>query len=86
MPLWILLVWLSIGAAAGILAQRTMGGKSTLGLMGDLVLGLVGALAGGYGLALAGLSGNGGMVATFVVALIGALALIWVGRQFKKSA
>jgi len=85
MPLWTLLVWLVIGAGAGFLAQKIMGGKSAMGLMGDLVLGLIGALVGGYGFALVGLGGNGGIVATFVVALVGALALIWVGRQLKKS-
>jgi uncharacterized membrane protein YeaQ/YmgE (transglycosylase-associated protein family) len=61
-----------------------MGGKSPGGLLGDLVLGILGAVVGGYGLSLIGLSGDGGLVATFVVALIGALFLIWVVRLIKK--
>ena len=85
MPLWALLVWLVIGAAAGFLAPRIMGGPSGLGQMGDLVLGLIGALAAGYGLALSGigLSGMNIIIATFVAALVGALGLIWVGRMLK---
>ncbi len=85
MPVWALIVWLIIGAAAGYSAQRIMKGKSPGGLLGDLVLGIIGSLVGGYGLALLGISGNGGLIATFIVALVGALFLIWLVRQFSKS-
>lgn len=85
MPVWSLIVWLVIGALAGFVAQRVMGGKSPGGLLGDLVLGILGAIIGGYGLSLLGISGNGGLIATFIVALVGAMALIWVVRQLKKS-
>jgi uncharacterized membrane protein YeaQ/YmgE (transglycosylase-associated protein family) len=84
-PVWSLIVWLVIGALAGFVAQRVMGGKSPGGLLGDLVLGILGAIIGGYGLSLLGISGNGGLIATFIVALVGAMALIWVVRQLKKS-
>ena len=85
MPVWTLIVWLLIGAAAGYLAQRIMGGQSPGGLLGDLVLGILGAIVGGYGLSLIGIAGNGGIVATFVVALVGALFLIWVVRKLKSA-
>ena len=85
MPVWSLIVWLVIGALAGFVAQRVMGGKSPGGLLGDLVLGILGAIIGGYGLSLLGISGDGGLIATFIVALVGAMALIWVVRQLKKS-
>ena len=83
MPLWTLLVWLAIGAGAGFLAQKIMGGQSPGGLLGDLVLGILGAVAGGYALALVGLGGTGGMIGTFAVALLGAMALIWIVRKIK---
>ena len=86
MPVWALIVWLVLGAGAGFVAQKIMGGQSPGGLLGDLVLGILGALIGGYGLSLLGISGNGGLVATFVVAVVGAMALIWVVRQIKKAA
>jgi uncharacterized membrane protein YeaQ/YmgE (transglycosylase-associated protein family) len=85
MPLWTLIVWLLIGAAVGYFAQRLMGGKSPYGMLGDVLLGLVGAVSGGYGLALLGITGNGGVVATFLVALGGALALLWAVRKIKRA-
>jgi uncharacterized membrane protein YeaQ/YmgE (transglycosylase-associated protein family) len=86
MPVWTLLVWLLIGAGAGFVAQRIMGGKSPGGLLGDLVLGILGAIVGGYALSLLGIAGNGGIVATFIVALVGALFLVWLVRQLKKAS
>lgn len=83
MPLWTLLVWLVIGAGAGFVAQKIMGGQSPGGLLGDLVLGILGAVGGGYALALVGLGGTGGIIGTFVVALVGAMALIWIVRKVK---
>lgn len=86
MPLWTLIVWLVLGGLAGFFAQKFLGGRSPFGVAGDVALGLIGAVVGGYGLSLLGIAGNGGLVATFIVALIGAVAILWVVRQLKKSA
>lgn len=83
MPVWSFIVWLIIGGTAGFLAQKIMGGTSPYGLAGDVVLGILGAILGGYGLSLLGIAGTGGLVATFIVALVGALAIIWLVRKFK---
>jgi uncharacterized membrane protein YeaQ/YmgE (transglycosylase-associated protein family) len=83
MPLWTILVWLVIGGLAGFSAQKIMGGSSANGLFGDIVLGILGAVIGGYGLSLFGVTGNGGIIATFVVAVLGAMALIWIVRKLK---
>ncbi len=83
MPTWSLIVWLVIGGIVGFLAQKIMGGKSPYGMLGDVVLGILGALLGGYGLSLIGIAGNGGLIATFIVALVGALFIIWIVRKIK---
>ena len=83
MPTWSLIVWLAIGGLAGFLAQKIMGGKSSYGILGDIVLGILGALLGGYGLSMLGVAGQGGLIATFIVALVGALLIIWIVRKLK---
>ena len=85
MPLWTLIVWLIIGGLAGFFAQKIMGGKSPFGVIGDVALGVVGAIVGGYGLSLLGIAGNGGIIATFIVALVGAVAMIWIVRKIKSA-
>lgn len=90
MPLWVLIVWLVIGVAAGFLASRIMGGQSSGGLLGDLVMGIVGALLGGYGLSMvlpdAMRGAVGGLIATVAVAVVVAFVLIWIARRLKKTA
>ncbi len=85
MALWTLLVWLAVGAVAGILARKIMGGASPFGLIGDAILGLAGGVVGGYLMALAGLGNTaGGLIATIVTATIGAVILVWLTRFLKK--
>ena len=83
MALWTLLVWVAIGAVAGILARNIMGGTSPFGTVGDVILGMVGAVLGGYIVALLGAAGTGGIIGTFVVAVLGALLIIWGARKIK---
>ena len=83
MPVWTLIVWLLIGLGAGVAARKILGGTTPGGLLGDLAIGIIGSIIGGYGLSLLGIAGNGGIIATFIVALVGALALIWVVRKLK---
>ena len=85
MALWTLLVWLAVGAVAGILARKIMGGTSPFGFIGDIILGIAGGVLGGYLMALVGLGNTtGGLIATIVTAIIGAVILIWSTRFLKK--
>lgn len=74
--------WLIIGALAGTLAHSIM--KSEAALIGDIILGLIGAVVGGFLVSLLGLyrpeGGIGGVIASLVVATIGAIILIAIGR------
>lgn len=85
MTLWTLLVWLGVGALAGFLARKIMGGTSPFGMIGDVILGLAGGVVGGYLFALAGLGNTvGGLIGTIITAVAGAVLLIWSTRFLKK--
>jgi uncharacterized membrane protein YeaQ/YmgE (transglycosylase-associated protein family) len=86
MPTWSLLVWLAIGAVAGLVARGFIGGMPPFGKIGDMILGIAGGVVGGYGLALLGVGGSGtvgGLIVTCVAALAGALLLVWLSKRIK---
>jgi uncharacterized membrane protein YeaQ/YmgE (transglycosylase-associated protein family) len=72
--------WLVVGAIAGYLAGFLVKGDEGLGVIGHVALGIVGGLVGGF---LAGLVSGGtdyttGInIPTIVVAIIGAVILVW---------
>jgi uncharacterized membrane protein YeaQ/YmgE (transglycosylase-associated protein family) len=76
--------WLIVGAIAGALAHSIM--RSDAPLIGDMILGLLGALVGGFLVGLLGLyrpeGGFEGVIASLVVATVGAIILIAIGRLF----
>lgn len=67
----------------GFAAGKITGDTSPGGLSRYLLLGILGSVLGGYLLSLAGVSGTGGIIGTFVVALLGALLFIWIIRKFR---
>ena len=66
-----------IGAAAGFAATRIMGTNTDLPTA--MGIGVLGALLGGFGLRL--LLSATGWVLTFVLALAGSIALIWIWQR-----
>lgn len=85
MALWTLLVWLGIGALAGFLARKILGGTSPFGIIGDIILGLAGGVVGGYLFALAGFGNTtGSLIGTIIAAVAGAVLLVWSTRFLKK--
>lgn len=72
--------WIILGALAGLVAKWIM--KEEGGLLKNIVLGVIGGLVGGGIVQLLGGSGvNGFNLYSFVVATLGAILLIWVGRK-----
>jgi len=67
-----------IGAVAGYVATRVM--KVNTDLPTAMGIGVLGALLGGFGLRL--LLTVGGWFMTFVLALAGSMALIWLWQRF----
>lgn len=75
--------WIVLGGLAGWVANMIM--KEEGGLLKNIILGIIGGVVGGGIVQLLGGSGvNGFNVYSFIVAVLGALLLIWVVRMIKK--
>jgi uncharacterized membrane protein YeaQ/YmgE (transglycosylase-associated protein family) len=77
-----LLYYIIIGLIAGWLAGRILKERS-MGLFGNLVIGVVGAVVGAYIFEFFGIS-SGGLLGTLVSAVIGAVILLYVIQALRK--
>ena len=78
-----LIYWIIVGLIAGWAAGQLMKGGG-YGVVMDIVLGIVGGVVGGWLLGALGIYA-GGLIGSIVVAIIGAVFLIWVTRLIKKA-
>ncbi|MGH7539809.1 MAG: GlsB/YeaQ/YmgE family stress response membrane protein [Gemmatimonadota bacterium] len=79
-----ILSWVLLGLIAGALAKWIMPGKDPGGLIVTILLGIAGAVIGGFIGSLLGLgSVTGFNLGSFVLAVLGALGLLWVYRRMK---
>lgn len=77
--------WLVIGIAAGWLAEQIMGRNH--GLLTNLIVGVVGALLGGFiASQLLGVPVGGFNIVTFIVAVLGAVLLLFLLGLVKRRA
>lgn len=75
--------WIILGGLAGWAANAIM--KEEGGLLKNIILGIIGGVVGGGIVQMLGGSGvNGFNIYSFIVAVLGAVLLIWVVRLFKK--
>ena len=73
--------WIILGALSGMVAKAIM--KEEGGLLKNIVLGIIGALVGGGIVQMLGGSDvNGFNIYSFVVAVLGAMLVIYVVRLF----
>ncbi len=76
-----IILWIVFGAIAGWIASMIMGTDERQGALGNILLGVVGGLVGGF---IMNFFGNPGVTGfnlySIVVAVIGAVSLIWIGR------
>jgi uncharacterized membrane protein YeaQ/YmgE (transglycosylase-associated protein family) len=78
-----LIWWVLVGLIAGWAAGKIMkGGGYGVGM--DIVLGIIGAVVGGWLVGVLGFQA-GGFISTIIVAIIGAVFLIWITRLIKKA-
>lgn len=78
-----IIAWIVLGAIAGFIANLIMGGGEGLIMM--IVLGIVGAVVGGFiaGTVLGVADVTGFNVESLVVAVFGAIVVIFVARAFQ---
>jgi uncharacterized membrane protein YeaQ/YmgE (transglycosylase-associated protein family) len=78
-----IILWLVLGAIAGFLADLVM--KSSHGMIEDIVLGIVGAFLGGFIMNSLGQPGVTGFnLYSIIVAAVGAVVLIFIGRMLHR--
>ncbi len=83
--MWAILIWIIIGGLAGWLASVLVRGGG-MGILMDIVVGIVGAFIGGLIVELFGGTGFSGFnLWSFIVAFIGAVALLLIVRLFTGS-
>ena len=78
-----LIWWVIVGLIAGWAAGKIMKGGG-YGTVMDIVLGIVGGVVGGWILCILGIHA-GGLIGTIIVAIFGAVVLIWLSRMIKKA-
>jgi uncharacterized membrane protein YeaQ/YmgE (transglycosylase-associated protein family) len=78
-----IILWLVLGAVAGWIAGLIM--KSTHGMLEDILLGIIGAFVGGFVMNFFGQAGVTGFnFYSLIVAVIGAIILIFLGRMLHR--
>jgi len=81
-----MLVWIIFGAIAGSIANTIDPHPSKGGILGSIVLGIVGAFLGGFiGSTFLGIGVDGFNFSSFVVAVLGALLVLWIGRKVMRN-
>jgi len=79
-----IIYWIVFGLITGSVANYIA--PSASGIVGSIILGIVGAVVGGYlGEMFFGVSVSGFNIMSFVVAIAGALLVLFVGRLFLKG-
>jgi uncharacterized membrane protein YeaQ/YmgE (transglycosylase-associated protein family) len=77
-----LLSWIIVGGIAGWLSTKIITPKKKKGCFTGILLGIVGAIVGGFVVSFFGGSGVTGFnIYSILVATLGAVILIWIGRQ-----
>jgi len=79
-----IILWIIFGAIAGWIASVVMKTDSSQGTMTDIIMGIIGAIVGGFLMGLVGQSGVTGFnLYSLIVAVIGAVVVIYVGRMLR---
>jgi uncharacterized membrane protein YeaQ/YmgE (transglycosylase-associated protein family) len=77
-PEYGIIMWVVIGALAGWIGSKIMNTDAQQGGLANIIIGVLGAVVGGFltGLFFGDARGNNGLIASFFIALLGAVILI----------
>lgn len=79
-----IIIWIIFGALVGWVASMLMGTDGQQGAVLNIVVGIVGAVIGGFIMSQFGATGVSGFnLYSFVVALLGAMVLIWIVKLIR---
>ena len=77
--------WIIIGGLAGWVASKFMGTDAEQGVLANVIVGVIGAFLGGFVMNMVGGQGITGFnVWSFIVALLGAVILLWIIRLLRR--
>lgn len=79
--LWEIIAWIIIGGLAGWIASMIMGTNASMGPIANIIVGIVGAVIGGFLAGLLGLApadGNAFNLWSLIVAILGAIVLLFL--------
>lgn len=82
-----IILWIIFGALAGWIASIIMGTDKRQGALMNIVVGIIGAFIGGFLMSLLGFPGVTGFnIYSLLVAILGAVVLVWLVGMFRKTA
>jgi uncharacterized membrane protein YeaQ/YmgE (transglycosylase-associated protein family) len=80
------IAWVVLGLIAGAIAKAIMPGKDPGGMIVTMLIGIVGAFLGGFlGNMITGKGLNGFSLWSILLAVVGALLLLWIYRMSTRS-
>ena len=78
-------LWIIFGAIAGWIASIITGKNRKMGAIANIVVGIIGAFVGGYIMQFFGVQGVTGFnLPSLLVAIVGAVVLLWVVGLFTR--
>ena len=81
-----ILAWIVLGLIAGAIAKAIMPGKDPGGIIVTMLIGIVGAFIGGFlGNVIADRPVTGLDLMSIILAIIGALLLLWIYRMATRT-
>jgi uncharacterized membrane protein YeaQ/YmgE (transglycosylase-associated protein family) len=76
------IAWIVLGLIAGAIAKAIMPGRDPGGILVTMLIGIVGAFLGGFlGSMITGTGLTGFSIWSIVLAVVGALLLLWIYRM-----